>query len=54
MVCTRAENLRPIQQAPQKRLGKPEEVARLVLYLLSDDAAHIAGAEMAIDSGAAL
>jgi 3alpha(or 20beta)-hydroxysteroid dehydrogenase len=53
-IRTREDNLRRVQQVPLKRLGLPEEVARLVLYLLSDDAAYITGAEMAIDGGASL
>ena len=53
-IRSREDNLKRVQQVPQKRLGTAEEVARLVLYLLSDDAAYITGAEMAIDGGAAL
>ena len=53
-IRTREENLRRAQQLPQQRLGRADEVARLVLYLLSDDAAYITGAEMAIDGGASL
>jgi 3alpha(or 20beta)-hydroxysteroid dehydrogenase len=32
----------------------PEEVARLVLFLLSDESSCITGAEVAIDGGASL
>jgi NAD(P)-dependent dehydrogenase (short-subunit alcohol dehydrogenase family) len=34
-----------------KRVGKPEEVARSVLYLASDDAAFITGTAMLVDGG---
>jgi len=34
------------------RLGRPEEIARLVCYLASDDAAFITGAAITIDGGA--
>ena len=34
-----------------KRLGRPEEVAKLVCYLASDDAAFITGALIVIDGG---
>lgn len=36
---------------PLKRFGKPEEVASLVSYLASDEAAFITGAEFNIDGG---
>ena len=45
---TRAE-LRARQ--PIGRLGRPEEVASMVRYLASDEAAFITGAAMAIDGG---
>ena len=53
-IRSREENLRRVQQVPQQRLGTAEEVANLVLFLLSDEAAYITGAEVAIDGGAAL
>jgi 3alpha(or 20beta)-hydroxysteroid dehydrogenase len=37
---------------PVPRVGRPEEVARLVLYMASDDAAYITGSEFVIDGGA--
>jgi NAD(P)-dependent dehydrogenase (short-subunit alcohol dehydrogenase family) len=36
---------------PQQRLGTPEEVAQAILYLASDEAAHVTGALIAIDGG---
>jgi acetoacetyl-CoA reductase len=36
---------------PMGRLGKPEEVAALVLYLCSDDAGFVTGANIAINGG---
>ena len=39
---------------PLGRVGQPEEVARLVRFLLSDDAAWITGTTMSIDGGRAL
>jgi acetoacetyl-CoA reductase len=36
---------------PLGRLGKPEEVAGLVNFLVSDDAAYITGANLAINGG---
>jgi len=39
---------------PIKRLGTAEEVARVVLFLLSDETLYMTGAEVAIDGGASL
>jgi 2-keto-3-deoxy-L-fuconate dehydrogenase len=36
---------------PMGRLGRPEEIASMVRYLASDEAAFITGAHMAIDGG---
>lgn len=39
------------QRNPQKRLGDPAEVARVVAFLLSDDASYVNGQTLAIDGG---
>ena len=39
---------------PFKRYGTPEEVARLVTFLASDDASYISGGEITIDGGASV
>jgi NAD(P)-dependent dehydrogenase (short-subunit alcohol dehydrogenase family) len=36
---------------PLGRFGKPEEVAKTVLFLASDDASNIQGAEIFVDGG---
>jgi 3(or 17)beta-hydroxysteroid dehydrogenase len=40
-----------LAQQPAGRMGRPEDVAELVLYLASDASAHVNGAEIAIDAG---
>ena len=40
-----------IKQIPLKRMGKPEEVASLAKYLMSDDAAYITGQVISINGG---
>lgn len=37
-----------------QRIGEPEEVARTTLFLCSDDASYLAGAEIAVDGGQSL
>jgi NAD(P)-dependent dehydrogenase (short-subunit alcohol dehydrogenase family) len=39
------------QNNPSKRLGLPEEVAKLVVFLLSEDCAYVNGQIIAIDGG---
>jgi NAD(P)-dependent dehydrogenase (short-subunit alcohol dehydrogenase family) len=39
---------------PMRRFGQPEEVARLIAYLASDDASYITGESIIIDGGSAL
>jgi 3alpha(or 20beta)-hydroxysteroid dehydrogenase len=39
---------------PIQRIGEPEEVARTSLFLASDDASYLCGAEIAVDGGMTL
>jgi len=38
----------------ESNMGTTEEVASLVLFLLSDESGYVTGAEVAIDGGASL
>ena len=41
----------PLAKLPIPRIGEPEEVARLALFLASDDASYSTGSEFVIDGG---
>lgn len=51
---TPEETAKRLKMVPMRRHGTAEEVAQLVLFLLSDESAYITGAEVAIDGGATL
>jgi 3-oxoacyl-[acyl-carrier protein] reductase len=42
------------QSIPVKRLGKPEDVAHAVLFLVSDEASYITGQVLKVDGGLTL
>ena len=53
-VRTPEQNQQRLQSVPMRRMGSAEEVADLVLFLLSDESRYMTGAEVAIDGGATL
>ncbi len=40
-----------LKEIPQHRMGQPEEVAKLALFLASDAAAYVTGSTYIIDGG---
>jgi NAD(P)-dependent dehydrogenase (short-subunit alcohol dehydrogenase family) len=40
-----------VDQAPMRRLGTPEDIARVALFFASADSAYVTGAELAVDGG---
>jgi glucose 1-dehydrogenase len=40
-----------LSEIPLRRMGKPEEVAALAVYLASDDAAYVTGSTYVMDGG---
>ncbi|WP_211266740.1 SDR family NAD(P)-dependent oxidoreductase [Halotalea alkalilenta] len=42
---------RALRRTPWRRLGRPDDVARAVLFLASDDASFITGATLMVDGG---
>jgi NAD(P)-dependent dehydrogenase (short-subunit alcohol dehydrogenase family) len=43
-----------VRATPIGRIGQPEDIARMVLYLASDAAGFITGAEFSVDGGGAV
>ena len=46
-----AQDVARISRSPVKRLGRPEEVANVALFLASEDSSFVVGAEIAADGG---
>src|SRR5215470_642949 len=46
-----AQDVARVSRSPVKRLGRPEEVAKVALFLASNDASFLVGAEIAADGG---
>ncbi len=46
-----AQDVARVSRSPVKRLGRPEEVAKVAAFLASDDSSFVVGAEIAADGG---
>jgi 3alpha(or 20beta)-hydroxysteroid dehydrogenase len=42
---------KPYARQPIQRIGEPDEIARTCLFLASDEASYICGAEIVVDGG---
>ncbi len=40
-----------VSQVPMKRFGEPDEIAKAVAFLASDEASYITGVELNVDGG---
>lgn len=47
----REELNKPFKRVPLQRIGQPEEIANVSLFLSSDEASYMSGAELAVDGG---
>jgi NAD(P)-dependent dehydrogenase (short-subunit alcohol dehydrogenase family) len=49
--CPEEDKAMMVARTPQRRIGRPEEVAAAAAFLLSDDASHITAQSLAVDGG---
>ena len=40
-----------VEAVPIKRIGSPEDIARVALFLASDDSSYVTGEDIVVDGG---
>jgi len=51
MIRPETRHLLPVDKLPLRRIGTPDDVAKLALFLASDDASYSTGCEFIVDGG---
>ena len=47
----RMKKLKYLKKIPLKKFGRPEDISKLAMFLISDEATYITGQTISIDGG---